>query len=215
MKYIISYVTFHENDIKSKLVEADSITSALKMAYTEVTGSVYDWEWDTTKDYDQIKQNAFNVDCLINAIEVVPSLEIPLYKLNNICDFLHNSIGNDTNHTLYPLLELVLSEKLDNKFLSLAKQAVTNGFVSDDNTIKLFKSVVQNNIDFGQALTYLKRGYKIYREGWNGKNMFIILSKLCTEYNPHMIIKNPDGSLSTWAPSGSDTLAEDWRFLIE
>lgn len=31
--------------------------------------------------------------------------------------------------------------------------------------------------DFGEAIKALKSGYKVAREGWNGKNMFIYLNK--------------------------------------
>lgn len=33
-------------------------------------------------------------------------------------------------------------------------------------------------------------------------------------YRPHIDLKTADGSIATWAPSGSDALAEDW-YIIE
>ena len=81
-------------------------------------------------------------------------------------------------------------------------------------------------MDFGEALHLLKEGKKLAREGWNGKGMFIVFvpSKVINlnekfkelfgkdkvEFNQHFVIKNVDGSVSTWVPSANDCLAEDW-----
>lgn len=88
---------------------------------------------------------------------------------------------------------------------------------------------------FGEAIRRLKAGEKVARKGWNGKGMFIYLSKgyninvddvvrrdLC-EYlakttedgivhiNSHIDMKAADGSLVIgWLASQTDMLAEDW-----
>tara|TARA_R110000822_G_scaffold58364_2_gene146074 strand:- start:279 stop:767 length:489 start_codon:yes stop_codon:yes gene_type:complete len=87
---------------------------------------------------------------------------------------------------------------------------------------------VSGNLTFGHAVELLKTGKKVSRAGWNGKDMFVFLvqgSKFTVNrapllgiypegtvitYNSHMDLKGADGSVSTWAPSGSDALAEDW-----
>lgn len=84
-------------------------------------------------------------------------------------------------------------------------------------------------MDFGKALEAMKAGFRVSRAGWNGKGMFAYLvpagnyaatSKAAREYfggwalvpyNPYMAIKNVDGTVSTWVPSGNDCLAEDWE----
>ncbi|HMZ48271.1 MAG TPA: DUF2829 domain-containing protein, partial [Flavobacteriales bacterium] len=33
------------------------------------------------------------------------------------------------------------------------------------------------NLNFGQALEALKSGHRVARSGWNGKNMFLFLTK--------------------------------------
>lgn len=81
---------------------------------------------------------------------------------------------------------------------------------------------------FSQALTALKQGKKISRQGWNGKGMFVYMvpaahypaqtgiakdhfgSEAMVPYNPYMAIKNVDNTVSTWVPSSSDCFAEDW-----
>lgn len=73
-------------------------------------------------------------------------------------------------------------------------------------------------MDFGEALHLLKEGKKLAREGWNGKGMFIVfvpskvinLNEYLVKFNQHFVIKNVDGSVSTWVTSVNDCLAEDW-----
>jgi hypothetical protein len=87
------------------------------------------------------------------------------------------------------------------------------------------------NLNFGQAIEAAKSGNKIAREGWNGASMFAYLVPGSTfkvdrkpllgiypegteiQYRPHMDLKTADGSIATWAPSGSDCLAEDWLIV--
>ena len=88
-------------------------------------------------------------------------------------------------------------------------------------------------MNFGQALELVKNGKKIYRDGWNGKGMYVYFVpaakyKRCVEaasniadendmvqYNSYFAIKNVDNSVSTWVPSVNDCLAEDWRIVEE
>lgn len=83
---------------------------------------------------------------------------------------------------------------------------------------------------FGQALELLRRGHAIARTGWDGKGMFAYLVPAnaypasthvakthygdeLVPYNAYMALKGADGRVSTWAPSGSDCLADDWLVL--
>ena len=82
-------------------------------------------------------------------------------------------------------------------------------------------------MSFGGAIDALKAGRAVARAGWNGKGMFVYLvpantypastaiakehfGPLGVRYTAYMAIKNPDHRVSTWAPSGSDALADDW-----
>lgn len=82
-------------------------------------------------------------------------------------------------------------------------------------------------LTFGDALAMAKLGYKISRSGWNGSGMFAYIVPANTypavtevikgqypgdlvPYNEYWAIKCADGTVSTWAPSASDSLAEDW-----
>ncbi len=86
-------------------------------------------------------------------------------------------------------------------------------------------------MNFGDAIQALKEGKKVCREGWNGKGMFLFLVPGSNfkvnrppllgiypegteiNYRPHIDLKGVDGSISTWAPSGRDALAEDWAVV--
>lgn len=87
------------------------------------------------------------------------------------------------------------------------------------------------SLSFGEAIKAIKGGSKIARAGWNGKGMFVYLVPAASypaqtgaaksffgdggmvPYNAYMAIKNVDNTVSTWAPSGSDALAEDWEIV--
>lgn len=89
------------------------------------------------------------------------------------------------------------------------------------------QAIDTDSLSFGEALVMAKLGYKISRKGWNGKGMFAYLVPAnsypaVTEaikgqfqddlvpYNEYWALKGADQTVSPWAPSGSDTLAEDW-----
>jgi hypothetical protein len=86
---------------------------------------------------------------------------------------------------------------------------------------------------FGLAVEALKRGEAVARSGWNGKGMFVYLvpanaypaqtgvakahfgDGALVPYNAYLALKGVDGAVSTWAPSVSDALAEDWQIVID
>ncbi|HJP68282.1 MAG TPA: DUF2829 domain-containing protein [Sphingomicrobium sp.] len=88
-----------------------------------------------------------------------------------------------------------------------------------------------DGMSFGLAVEALKKGAKVARAGWNGKGMFVFLVSGSTfkvnrapllgiypegtdiNYRPHMDLRSADGSIATWAPSGSDALADDWMIV--
>jgi len=86
-----------------------------------------------------------------------------------------------------------------------------------------------NNLTFGLAIEALKKGHRVARSGWNGKGMFVYYVpaneyKTQTEvakkefgeyakYNHYMALKGVDGVVSTWVPSVTDCLAEDWAVV--
>lgn len=75
---------------------------------------------------------------------------------------------------------------------------------------------------YSGALDYAKRGYQIYRSGWNGKGMSVryqqpdehskmTLPYTYLEYTP--CEKYPLGACVPWVPSQTDQLESDWCVL--
>jgi hypothetical protein len=87
------------------------------------------------------------------------------------------------------------------------------------------------DLDFGWALTQLKNGKKVCRDGWNGKNMFLFLVPGSTfkvnrppllgiyeegtevKYHAHIDMKTADGQVVPWLASQTDMLATDWMIV--
>lgn len=80
---------------------------------------------------------------------------------------------------------------------------------------------------FGEAIKYLKRGMKVKRLGWNGKNQHIELATCISYRSPDGIVTNfkheaignkaiafvgTSGVQVGWLASQADMLAEDWIF---
>lgn len=86
------------------------------------------------------------------------------------------------------------------------------------------------NLNFGQAIEAAKQGKKVARKGWNGVGMFayIVPAEDCEMYEiekeffkqkdpfivrQHWRLKTAQDDIAPWAPSGSDSLAEDWSIV--
>lgn len=82
-----------------------------------------------------------------------------------------------------------------------------------------------DNMTFGLALEALKKGFKVARMGWNGKNQYIELASNISYVNADAEIVNCDheaignkaiafvgtsGVQMGWLASQADMLAEDW-----
>ena len=86
-------------------------------------------------------------------------------------------------------------------------------------------------LTFGLAVEAMKKGAKVARAGWNGANMFAYYVPAASypaqtgvakqhfgedamvPYRAYIALKTADGGVATWAPSGSDALAEDWLVI--
>ena len=80
---------------------------------------------------------------------------------------------------------------------------------------------------FGEAIKYLKRGFKVARKGWNGKHQYIQLAT-CISYktisgdiinhnhnsigNAAIAFVGTSGTQIGWLASQADMLADDWTF---
>ncbi len=78
-------------------------------------------------------------------------------------------------------------------------------------------------VGFGKAIDFLKQGFRVARDGWNGKNMWLALQSPdeCSKMTlPYIYIEYPvghpaypNGSKVPWLASQTDMLSEDW-FII-
>lgn len=89
-------------------------------------------------------------------------------------------------------------------------------------------------LDFGQAIRFAKNGRKVARAGWNGANMYAVVmpgypngipvndvtatahgvpAGHVMRFRPYWALYTAQGDVASWAPSGSDTLAEDWMIV--
>jgi hypothetical protein len=72
-------------------------------------------------------------------------------------------------------------------------------------------------VDFGEAIYYLKTGYRVTREGWNGKGQFLELQAPDAHAKmtlPYIYITTVTGDRVPWLASQSDMLAEDWKVIL-
>jgi hypothetical protein len=89
-------------------------------------------------------------------------------------------------------------------------------------------------MDFSFALQYCKTGSKIAREGWNGKDMFVVFQPgypdgipinkntaratgipegtVC-KFLPYLMMRIATGEFVPWLISQTDALAEDWTLV--
>jgi Protein of unknown function (DUF2829) len=91
-------------------------------------------------------------------------------------------------------------------------------------------------MNFEEALSNIKKGARMTRQGWNGKSQFVYLvngsqfnvnrepllgiypegTKI--NYHPHIDIKTVSSPESiccgVWFPTMGDLLAEDWHFVV-
>ena len=85
-------------------------------------------------------------------------------------------------------------------------------------------------MDFGKAIQLLKKGKRVQRQGWNGKNQYIELANNISYMNvndeiinaEHQAIGNKaiafigtSGVQLGWLASQADMLAEDWKLVEE
>jgi len=75
-------------------------------------------------------------------------------------------------------------------------------------------------VSFSVVLEQIKSGGTIYREGWNGKGLTVILDNTHPQLEPFFVLITPmvdeEGDnvfrCNTWVPSIADLLAEDWFY---
>lgn len=107
-----------------------------------------------------------------------------------------------------------------------------NGYISWSPKEAFEKAyrAVNEGMPFGSAIELMKKGCKVKRQGWNGKNQYIELASAISYTNPvgevvnseHAAIGNKaiafvgtSGVQMGWLASQADMLAEDWLIVEE
>lgn len=86
------------------------------------------------------------------------------------------------------------------------------------------------NFSFGDATKLAKLGHRVSRAGWNGAGMFAYIVPAASypaqtdaiktvfpnhvPYREYWALKTAQNDVATWAPSNSDSLAEDWGIYV-
>ena len=74
----------------------------------------------------------------------------------------------------------------------------------------------RSTLTFGQAIEFMKNGYKVARKGWNGNNMYIKLQKTDEHSKmtiPYIYMKTVSNDLVPWLASQTDMLSYDWMIV--
>ena len=68
-------------------------------------------------------------------------------------------------------------------------------------------------MNFGQAIEAIKDDQRVTRAGWNGKGMWLKLSRPGPHdmVVPHVLMLTVDARLVPWTCSQTDMPAEDWE----
>jgi hypothetical protein len=72
--------------------------------------------------------------------------------------------------------------------------------------------------DFGWALSRLRAGHRVFRQGWNGKGQSIGLQLPdgdSVNTLPYIYIVTVTGDRVPWLPSQTDILADDWEIVLD
>ena len=110
---------------------------------------------------------------------------------------------------------------------------ICGGALEDDRWVVIHNNKESKGFGFGIALDKLKKGLKVSRKGWNGKNMYVYyeqprykvnVSRINNDiYNPesdyetyegYFVLRYADRSFAVWTPSIMDLLAEDWYEVV-
>ena len=68
-------------------------------------------------------------------------------------------------------------------------------------------------LNFGIALELMKKGFKVARQGWNGKGMYLEMQNVDENSKmgyPYIYLKTVYNGFMPWNPNNLDMLSEDW-----
>lgn len=143
-------------------------------------------------------------------------------EVKKILNKLEGSINGSLDGFEFDNTTNVIEKSLVTTILNELKSYVTQAQASLEK---------KENLTFGEAAEAAKKGKRIARRGWNGQGMFAYIvpaasypaqtgvakehfgEKSLVPYRAYWALKTAQEDVATWAPSGSDSLAEDWMIL--
>lgn len=129
----------------------------------------------------------------------------------------------DTDKGQVPLLDIRETQRVE---YTLSNVCSDEWIIANEENTPVLGG--EATFSFGDAIKYMKRGLKVKRKGWNGKNQYIELAKNISYVNPTNEVINADhdaignnaiafvgtsGVQIGWLASQADMLAEDWVFV--
>jgi hypothetical protein len=139
-------------------------------------------------------------------------------KIHSLLGFIH---GDTAFKSICELEQSRMIKQLGSmeSYASILESRI---WVAKSDTIKA--EPPHTGMTLGRATIHARQGLKIARSGWNGSGMYIYIVPARTEensgpefldipyiyYQASWALKSYSGHISTWTPSASDSLAEDW-----
>lgn len=134
---------------------------------------------------------------------------------------MHCMPGNsDTGN---PIMDIRETKRVEYTMENITSE---DWMIADESNTPILGGVA--TFGFGDAIKYMKRGLKVKRQGWNGKNQYIELATNISYKNAsgeivncaHEAVGNKaiafvgtSGVQMGWLASQADMLAEDWIFV--
>ena len=134
---------------------------------------------------------------------------------------MHCRPGNsDTGN---PIMDIRETQRVEYTMMNIVSE---DWMIADESNTPILGGVA--TFGFGDAIKYMKRGLKVKRQGWNGKNQYIELATGISYKNATGEVVNCDhaaignmaiafvgtsGVQMGWLASQADMLAEDWIFV--
>ena len=144
--------------------------------------------------------------------------------------------GEDFKNVIHPKTYAVPEDRTGQTWEDGYKVVYPDGYVSWSPK-DVFEEAYRptDGMSFGLAIEAMKKGYRVARKGWNGKNMSVAYQKgypdgiPCNKNTaeawgmkegelfkcrPYLQMRCADGTFQMWLASQSDILADDWYIVV-
>jgi hypothetical protein len=170
----------------------------------------------TTKDLAASKLETMkeNMDAKLNE-RISQAIEPEFFKEADEFEAAVQKVMNAKDSELVAIDSKMVSHVMDE--VARRKNKIQDAFDATE-----FNPPKGGTMDFSTALRKIKRGIRVMRRGWNGKNLYIAMCGpldikegfIHSINTPFLVIVNTEArTTNTWVPSVSDLFAEDWQIV--